>query len=209
MKKHVHDELQRQDWGAIGKDLLVYTSIRARIYSWRTGSSLRLADTETADDIVQRVIEKTLNGERQWDPEKGPLKPWLFDQVKSMVDALAKSSTNRPDPLLDEVAEDFGTLSDEFGVQRVCVAHEQTPEHIILDAEQDAEQTEEMSRTVGQVFEAVEGDTELEELLEVIMGGCEPKPRYLAEKLCVPVDNIYNRNETTSETGEGPRKGTQ
>ena len=46
---------------------------------------------------------------------------------------------------------------------------------------------------VNALFQAVSGEQELEEVLEAIMNGCEPKPRYLAAELGVPVEDINNR----------------
>ena len=127
-------------------------------------------------DVVQRVIEKTLSGERQWDPTKGPLVPWLKDQIKSVLDALAKSAPHR---------HETQALAGEDKAERVGIGAASpppNPEEQLLQAER-----------VNTLFQAVSGEQELEEVLEAVMNGCEPKPRYLAAELGVPVENINNR----------------
>ena len=64
-------------------------------YRWRYGNNFELAVGVTVEDIVHEVIEKTMNGTRQWDPDKGELLPWLRDQVKSVMGNLVRSAAHR------------------------------------------------------------------------------------------------------------------
>lgn len=66
------------------------------------------------------------------------------------------------------------------------LANPATPEQIML-------KKEEIEYRERVLFEAVDGDPELEDVLEAIIHGCEPKARYIAEELNVPVEDIYNR----------------
>lgn len=124
---------------------------------------------------MQRVIEKTLSGERHWDPAKGPLVPWLKDQVKSVIDALATSAPSRREALAGERDEEEQE-EKELAVQ---------PTH--------QEQRLLTTERVNTLFQAVSDDRELEEVLEAIMNGCEPTPRQLAAELNVSVQDINNR----------------
>lgn len=164
---------------------------RAANYRWRTGSSFELALGVTAKDIVQDVIEKTMNGTRQWDPKKGELLPWLRDQVKSVVDNLAESAGHRHELPIPQKKEE-PTKDDEETISAIQWASETqylTPEEEILKKE-DRKRAEAL---VGDLFEAVAGKPELEAVLEVVMAGCEPKPQPVAEELNTPVEEIYNR----------------
>lgn len=67
-------------------------------------------------------------------------------------------------------------------------AQSQSPEAIILEQEK----TLHVEEKVSAAFQAVDGEPELEEVLEAMLDGYV-KPRNLAEKLGVPVTDIYNR----------------
>lgn len=119
--------------------------------------------------------------------------PWLKDQVKSVIDALAKSAPHRRETSVPE-GEDGEELIDRveyrsFEINNLAAARSSDPERIVLEKEA----TEELERKVDTLFQAVDGDPELEEVLNAIISGCEPKPRYLAAELGVPVEDIYNR----------------
>lgn len=164
---------------------------RAANYRWRTGSNFELALGVTAKDIVQEVIEKTMNGTRQWDPNKGELLPWLMDQIKSVVDNLAESAAHRRELHVLQKKEE-PTKDDEETLSALNWASETqnpTPEEEILK-EEDRKRAETL---VGGLFEAVARKPELEAVLEVVMAGCEPKPQPVADELATPVEEIYNR----------------
>jgi DNA-directed RNA polymerase specialized sigma24 family protein len=179
--------LQEQDWGAIGKELLAFAIYRARNYYWRRGVGKELAAGKTAEDIVQDVIVKTIEGTRRWDPEKGALLPWLKDQVKSEIDHLCHSlphiyeapfpeSEGREDQPAS--SEYYASLQDRPGTTLV-----RDPEDMIL-------KKEEIEQRENALFQAAYGDRELEDLLSASYN-CEPKPRYIAAELGVPGKDIY------------------
>ena len=146
-----------------------------KLYRWQSGRHIEFAPGSTPEDVIQRVIEKTLSGERRWDPTKGPLVPWLKDQVKSVIDALATSAPSRREVLAVERDEE-DQEEKELAVQPT------TQEKKLLTAER-----------VNALFQAVSDDRELEEVVEAIMNGCEPTPRHLAAELNVSVQDINNR----------------
>ncbi len=45
----------------------------------------------------------------------------------------------------------------------------------------------------NELFQAVSGEQELEEVLEAVMNGCAHTPRHLAAELDVPIQDINNR----------------
>lgn len=164
------------DWGAIGVELLAFAASRAKIYRWYSGQGKELAPGVSIEDVVHLVIEKTISGKRNWDPAKGPLVPWLKDQVKSVLDAMANSASNRY-----ETPEREGRNE------------ENTPKGYDLPRPPNPEKAALMADRVNELFQAVGGDKELEEVLEAVMHGCEATPRHLAAELGVPKEDINNR----------------
>ena len=177
-QREVFKKLQEvEDWGTIYKDLLAYAVRRTQIYHWRTGGVQILPGGRELEDLVQDVITKTFEGQRKWNPNKGPLKPWLIDQVKSEVDNLAKSATHRYEIPLEEGEgdEDFaldpGNLEDKKTNDR---------ERNLIEAE-----------IIDELFMDMEGHPDLERYLQAIMA-VGPEPRFIADELQVPVSEIYN-----------------
>jgi len=165
-------------------------------YRWSSGSPEILPQGYELADVVQRIILQTINDERNWDPDKGELLPWLKDQTKSVIDALAKSASHRKESSLFSDDDDGLTDREEFIAKEIDPSENQdrmSPEEFIIYLEHEQERSERASNISSALFNAVEGDTELEEILEAVMDGVELKARFLAEKLEVPVEDIYNR----------------
>ena len=138
---------------------------------------------QSLDDVVQHVIEKTISGKRRWDPAKGPLVPWLKDQVKSVIDALANAAVRRHETQAPE-----GDSAEEF-VESPVASRSPSPEAILLEKEA----AEQVAERADALFQAVNREPELEAVMNAIINGCEPKPRYLAAELGVSVEDINNR----------------
>lgn len=183
------DLLGEQDWNAIVKELVGFAVFWARNYRWRRGGPWELAAGETVEDIVQQVILKTIEGKRKWDPDKGPLLPWLRDQVKSEIDHLCMSWAHQheaPMPQTEGGEELTDVVLDSASQQHPRGARfVQDPEEIVLTKE-------EIERREDALFQAADGDSELEEVLNTVTA-CGAKPRHLAAEIGVPVDDIYNR----------------
>ena len=142
-----------------------------------------MAAGQSLEDVVQHVIEKTISGERHWDPAKGPLVPWLKYQVKSVIDALANAAVRRHETQSAE-GDDV-----EESVAGPGTSRSLSLEAIVLENEAAAQ----MAERVDGLFQAVNNDPELEAVMSAILHGCEPKPRYLAAELGVSVEDINNR----------------
>lgn len=142
-------------------------------YQWRGG---RLP---VPDDIAQAIIFKVLHGDRKgFDPNKGTLRKWLRLQARSVVDALAKSASHRHDSDLPE---------DEL----FSIDYGRNPEDQIVEGELEEERQAKISQEVNALFQV--NIPALREVVEAIVNGCEPKPRFLAEALGTDRDDIYNR----------------
>jgi DNA-directed RNA polymerase specialized sigma24 family protein len=193
LDRTVYDKLCQQDWGEIGKELLAFAHIRASNYDWYSSGSDHLAEGKTCEDVVQEVIVKTFTGQRKWDPNKGELLPWLRDQIKSILDALVWSAAHRHET---PISEDHGAEGSRERPRNTTSYAEQpftgqalSPEKCLLEKGE----MQKADRKIERLFEEIEEDPELEEVLIAIMDGCEPKPRYLAAELGVRVSEIYNR----------------
>ena len=192
MTPEIYQLLKNTDWDVVGKQLLAFTIWRVQNYRWGTYSRWELPQGKTPEDIVQQVIEKTLSGKRHWDPQEGPLLPWLKDQVKSIVDALFQSAAHRHEVQIPE-DEDTHESLDSIPPQQQTTENFATP---ILDPEinlMEKEEAEWTAKNVNALFAALSGEPELQQVLTAMLDGCEPKPRFLAKELGVSVSEINNR----------------
>jgi DNA-directed RNA polymerase specialized sigma24 family protein len=139
----------------------------------------------TVDDIVQHVIERTLSGERKWDPEKVALLPWLKFQVKSVMDAWIRRESGKHEiSFATDVNE--GDTSDE--VESFSVKLDNTidvgspqPERALLEKEAALAHSE----VINRLFQVMSKETELEDLFDAITETGSQKPSILAEYLKV------------------------
>ncbi len=168
------------DWETIWRQLLAYVVWRAGHYRWQRGGQIELAAGEMVEDIVQEVLVRTLSGTRCWDPTRGPLLPWLQDQARSIIDALARSAAHRRGVRIPD-----GVESDDDPMK--CTAAD--PLEILLRKEAQTWAQAQINALRGTVAE----DPEIAELLDVMLVGSECRPRYLAATLGVPPADIYNR----------------
>jgi DNA-directed RNA polymerase specialized sigma24 family protein len=120
-------------------------------------------------------------------PARGDLKPWLLQQIKSEISNLFHSSASKRETELER--EDGQTPIDsiEYGaVEDVFENIPDVPEASFLKKERKREKIEAL-------YEAMEGEQELEDICYAILDGCERQPRFLAAELGVPVSEVNNR----------------
>jgi hypothetical protein len=162
---------------------------------WRTGNSVELPGGETVDSIVSLALEKTLSGEREWNPETHPkLQEYLMDVIDSLLNHLA---TGRDNSLFTKV-----TSSDVDGVDNegdkcspnVSEYHVEwltrgraSPETLLLEQEEVG--------IYGQAFELLRqecnSDPVLMKIIEVIVEGNE-KAEQIATAAGLNVKEVYN-----------------
>jgi len=206
---HVYKLLQAADWDNIGKELLAFAVSRARNYYWARGGPNEWPKGNKPEDIVQLVIEKTIKGQRKWDPAKGLLKPWLIDQVKSEIDALFKSAMARREAfsLDDDETDHLDEVPHRDTVHVSTASSDPTPEETVLRKEEE----ELASKRVSSLFAATADDPEVEQVLTAIMNGCEPKPQEIAKELNTSTEDINNRMKRLRrhalKTREEPENG--
>lgn len=187
--------LEEADWGKISKELLACAANWSRKYpTLGHGEDPRfLVLGVSYEDIVQEVIDKAFAGIRNW-PDGVELVPYLKMHVKSIIDALAKSKpANQETPLFTGSEEgqmgsnlEYGNAFSFSAQQNSNMQMATNPEDIIL-------KKDEIDQQLQMIFDAVEGDEELELIVLAMQCGCEPKPRFLAEELSVPIEDVYQQ----------------
>jgi len=148
----------------------------------------------TVDDIVQHVIEKALSGERNWKPELGPLFPWLKSQINSVMDAWIKRESGKQEVSFgDDNQEDLSNRNDSFSIEIDVLIDKNSPQPETVLLEEETTITR--SKAINQVFQAVAGDTELEELIDAIIETGSSKPAVIANYMHLEISEINNRKK--------------
>lgn len=183
-------ELYAADWVSIHRELLRYALRRVQIIEWRGsygvgGEVGELAKGFSCEDLVQTLMRKTLNRDRKWDPDRGPLIPWLKLNLRSEIDALMKSDEHKHEQ--DEI--DVDGEESTATVPSSTIDHLQDPVNILLDKVEE----EEIAKKLAPLYEATDEVPELAEIIDAVIDGTELKPRFLAEKLGTTVEDINNR----------------
>lgn len=107
--------LQEADWADIGIRLTAYATWKARNYQWRTREADALAGGQTPEDVARDAIVKVLDGTRAWDPQRGPLLPFLQGVVDSLMSHLAASVDNaRAEHWHDALPERVATAQRDY-----------------------------------------------------------------------------------------------
>lgn len=70
----------------------------------------RLHDAELAEELVQRVLEKLWHRAATYDPDRGPVRAFVYVIARSTVTDLQRRHRRLPRPVADPV--DAGTLED-------------------------------------------------------------------------------------------------
>ena len=166
------DELLRTDWKTLGIKLAGYAAFRARNLAWRSGNSETLAKGLMPDDIAAQAILSVISGERKWDPNRGPLLPYLKRVVDSLMNHLAESSDNR---WMQALMTDDGT---DLGVP---------------DFESAADTDTDAKRRIQRLIAAIDGNPELIEVVNAILELEDPRPRYIAERIGKSLTEVNNR----------------
>jgi len=160
---------------------------------WRTGDSVELPGGETVDSIVSLALEKTLSGDRQWNPETHPkLHEYLMDVIDSLLNHLV---TGRDNSLFTKTTSPDGTVS---------VVDKSTPHAVGQDVEWltrggvspetlllQQEETKLHERALELLREECEGDPVLLRIIEVMLEGNE-KAEQIATAADLNIKEVYN-----------------
>jgi hypothetical protein len=184
-------ELLNTDWKETGLRLAGYAAFRARNLAWRTGRSDSLAKGLMPDDIAAQAILSVISGERSWDPEKGPLLPFLKRVVDSLLNHLAESSDNRRvEPLFSEHEEALHQQRVELLAD--CGEKVTISQASLVRAELVPEPEDSGERKIQQLFAVAKEKPELAELLQAILDFDEVRPRCIALRIGKSVAHVNN-----------------
>ncbi len=140
-------------------------------------------------------MEKTLSGERKWDPKQGSLLPWLKNQIKSVMDAWIKRESGKHEISFGDDENEDDEINEgrtsSVKMENTVDANSPQPETALLEKETAIAQ----SKVINRVFQAISGDTELEELFDAITETGSTKPRVIADYLKVEISEINNRKK--------------
>jgi len=149
---------------------------------------------------VQEAITKTINGDKNWDPERGKLLSWLKWVVRGDVYRLYNSKSHPPEGVYDVEFESFELNEDnELAVDKAeYKANDYLPDgHIGISPEDIVATTELVKLKVDVLLEACKGRNDLEEMVfALIDGNCSPKAQSLAEYLDKSAEEIYQQLRT-------------
>jgi len=186
----VVEELLRVDWGDTGMKLAAYAAFRSRNLYWRTGSDVALAKGLMPEDIAAQAIVSVIGGERKWEPERGPLLPFLKRVVDSLLNHLALSADNGRIVRLGQDdtslygAERIAFQDGDEGTWQRCPAD--------FDAADLSESKYDADERIDRLAEAARGTPELAEVLNAILEFNEARPRLIALRIGKPVNHVNN-----------------
>lgn len=182
-------ELLRVDWGETGMKLAAYAAFRSRNLLWRTGSDVALAKGLMPDDIAAQAIVSVIGGERKWEPERGPLLPFLKRVVDSLLNHLALSADNRR---IERFSQDDRS---PYGAERIAFQdcdEGPWPQRPADFEAADPSESECADERIDRLAEAAKGTPELAEVLNAILEFNEARPRLIAIRIGRPVNHVNN-----------------
>lgn len=191
----IYEILATADWETLGKKML------ARAI-WRGSQRYRITNTTifargcSIEDVISYIIQSAFEGNRKWDPQEKDLEDWLLSQVDSVMDWWLKLRENRN--LVYEEFESAGRKEDHENkfvqsseLEIVLRYGPPSPETLIIK-DMDEEEAKELYNAL---FDDAADDPELQEILLVMIDMDNPTPRDIAEKLGIPVEDVYNRKK--------------
>lgn len=119
--------------------------------------------------------------------------PWLKSQIRSLISNACDYHKRRPesrypastDPEFVEDKLSIQTIEDDSLGNSITTSTEAT-----VIAHEEEKQAEEF---IDVLYQNIQGEPELEEILDALLDGCEPKPRFLADELGISTQEVRNR----------------
>ncbi len=186
---HVRELLEAHGWEDTVPRLVKYARDEMGRRVWQGVFGGTAPGGKQAYDLVTTAVEKLFDGRRAWDPAT---QPDLFVHLQGIVDSdlghLARSLGNKLTLRAlgrlvesDEAVEDLPDPMDEFA------SATPSPEAVTLLKEQ-----ERLSEDfLIELDEALQGDPELQRIVEAIVDGAE-KPAEIAEEAGIATKAVYN-----------------
>lgn len=181
MKISTQRVLAAADWDQIGRELTAFAQALLNTHTWRTRNTVNVAGGREARDFVHEAIEKVSG----FDADRGELLPYLKFLVQRSISNLSKSAENRHEVSIRPRRNADGDV-------------EEVDEYLDRQREQGtAPRAYEIpcgpDERVTALFEAVDGDKALTELLDAAMETGETTAKPLSEQLRTTPADINNR----------------
>lgn len=181
MKSSTQRVLMAADWNHIGRELTAFAQALLNTHTWRTRNTIDVAGGREAKDFVHQAIEK-MSG---FDADRGELLPYLKFLVRRSISNLSKSAENRHEVSIRPRSDADGDVEDVDEYLDRQWEHETapSPEEILCGP----------GERVTALFEAVDGDDALTELLDAAMKTGETTAKPLSDLLGTTTADINNR----------------
>jgi len=173
--------LAAADWHQIGRELTAFAQYLLNNHTWRTGNVVNVAGGRQALDFVHEAIEK-MSG---FDADRGELLPYLKALVSRSISNLSNSAENRHEVSIRLRIDEDGNAEDieDYIDQQQDPEAVPSPEDILSKPDE----------RVTALFDAVDGDDALTELLDAVMRTGETTAQPLAKHLRTTAADINNR----------------
>ena len=127
-----------------------------------------------AKDLVQKAIERMLDGRRNWDPNKVDLERYLVQTVRSVADSYKREGSRRGPTFDEEIGQNIGADAPR----------PQLDPHQLLEAKEANEVLE------NELIAAAGNDVELLQLVDALLSGVY-RPRELSTDLVWDINKVY------------------
>lgn len=168
----------------------------SRCLRWRTRNSEELPGGETVGSIVSKAIEKLL-GDRNWKPDEEPnVEKYLQGVIDSLLNHLAVSEDNvrvfaLPEPGSNIVFNwERGSLKQDPAANWL-IRPSPSPEAILINEQQDAEQSDVEDRALALLLCECREDSILLAVVRAMMDG-HSTPAEISAATGIRVENVYN-----------------
>lgn len=175
MTQALFPHLEQLDPAAVGKRLEAHALFVARAKGWPSADrDTALLEGVSPADLVAETLNKIFAGDTDWDSDR-PLLPYAKVMILNRIRDLARRRRQRREVSLD--ATGGGHLAVSEGIDARVERLSQ------LEADDDL---------MMAIWEKVSDRPDLKRIVEVVLDGVEPKPRFLAERLECSVQEVNN-----------------
>lgn len=191
--KQVIELLEAHPWDETIPRLLAHAAGKAKRLFWRGIYGGNLPEGKEIQDIVSQAIEKVFSGQRQWDPDTNPdLLLFLRSVIDSDLSHLADSWDNGAmrSASMANSADDGDCSEQEISIIDRFPSPTATPEEEVLQHEDEAR----CEAFFWGFYGALSDKPTLQQIVECIYDDIL-KPADIAQKLGLPVNDIYNASK--------------
>ncbi|WP_281184606.1 hypothetical protein [Trichlorobacter lovleyi] len=194
--KQVMELLEAHPWDETIPRLLVHALKKSKRLFWRGIYGGPLPEGKEIQDIVGQAVEKVLSGQRQWDPDTNPdlllfLRSVIDSDLSHLADCWENGAIRSESTTIVRINDDSG--EHEVNIFDSAPSPLSTPEEDILQKEDEAR----CEAFFWGFYETLSEKPTLQQIVECIYDDT-PKPADIAQKLGVPVNDIYNANKQLS-----------